>query len=334
MLEFGPDGYLYIGLGDGGPGGDPNNMAQNGMELLGKILRIDVDNGLPYSIPPTNPFIGDPNTLDEIWATGLRNPWRFSFDRLTGDLYIGDVGQWDWEEINFEPAGSPGGRNYGWRLMEGTHCYNPSSGCNPGGTLELPIHEYQHFPNSCAIIGGVVYRGRSMARMHGRYFFADLCEGNLRSFRYDPQTGIVSDYMDHLAELGYQGVIWSINEDADGEIYFSTKNEVYRVVPAGFVLDIPNLFGGQSATGGVRGGIPNAPAYIGMSRVGLGSTNVPPLGVVADLAGPSPLATLMTDANGDASLTATTPPNLTGHTIWFQAVQQGQTSNVVMEEIE
>jgi glucose/arabinose dehydrogenase len=130
QLQFGPDGYLYIGMGDGGSGGDPQNNAQNLNTLLGKILRIDVDGGFPYVIPPDNPFRETHGARDEIWSLGLRNPWRFGFDRLTGDLYLADVGQERWEEVNFQPASSLGGENYGWRLMEGNHCFNPSTGCN------------------------------------------------------------------------------------------------------------------------------------------------------------------------------------------------------------
>ncbi|MDA1259927.1 MAG: PQQ-dependent sugar dehydrogenase, partial [Planctomycetota bacterium] len=172
-IDFGPDGYLYVAMGDGGSGGDPGNRAQSGSSLLGKMLRLDVDKpagGLNYGIPPSNPFVGDPNFLDEIWSYGLRNPWRCDFDSLTGDLWIADVGQSAWEEIDFEPAGS-GGRNYGWRIMEGGHCFNPSSGCNTAG-LELPIHEYDRSGGRCSVIGGFLYRGREMANMHGRYFFS------------------------------------------------------------------------------------------------------------------------------------------------------------------
>jgi glucose/arabinose dehydrogenase len=156
QLQFGPDGYLYIGMGDGGSGGDPSNNAQNLGTLLGKILRIDVDGASPYAIPADNPFVGVPSTLPEIWAYGLRNPWRFSFDRLTGDLFIADVGQDSWEEVDFQPAGSQGGENYGWRLMEGNHCYNPPTNCDPGG-LTPPILEYEHGTNDangCSISGG------------------------------------------------------------------------------------------------------------------------------------------------------------------------------------
>ena len=157
QLQFGPDGYLYIGMGDGGSGGDPQNNAQNLLTLLGKMLRIDVDGGNPYAIPVDNPFLGDPTALDEIWASGFRNPWRFSFDRLTGDLFIADVGENRREEVDFQPASSPGGENYGWRLMEGNLCFNPPTNCN-NGTLTLPILEYDHLLG-CSVTGGHRYRG-------------------------------------------------------------------------------------------------------------------------------------------------------------------------------
>jgi glucose/arabinose dehydrogenase len=155
QLQFGPDGYLYIGVGDGGSAGDPSNHGQSLDTPLGKLLRIDVNGAPPYAIPGDNPFVRVMGALPEIWAYGLRNPWRFSFDRSTNDLFIADVGQDSWEEVDFQPAGQ-GGQNYGWRLMEGNHCFNPSSNCNPGG-LTLPILEYEHGPGDsigCSISGG------------------------------------------------------------------------------------------------------------------------------------------------------------------------------------
>src|SRR5262245_52638593 len=172
-IASGRDGYLYIGFGDGGEG-DPNNNEQNDGDLHGKMLRLDVDSGSPYAIPPTNPFVGPGNPLDEIWSKGFRNPFRFSFDRQTGDMYIGDVGQAAQEEIDFAPAGSSG-QNYGWRLMEGTACFNPPSGCNPGG-LTAPIHTYPHSGSFCtgSVTGGTMYRGAAMPSLQGTYFFADF----------------------------------------------------------------------------------------------------------------------------------------------------------------
>lgn len=176
-LNFGPDGYLYIGLGDGGSSGDPGNRAQNPQEFLGKMLRIDVNHGDPYAIPESNPFFNDPSTLGEIWALGLRNPWRFSFDRLTGDLWIGDVGQGQVEEINFQPASGTGGENYGWRCYEGNNPYN-LIGCGSSGLYTFPVHQYTH-SLGCSVTGGFVYRGTQFPGMVGKYFFADYCSGRM-----------------------------------------------------------------------------------------------------------------------------------------------------------
>ncbi|HUP51908.1 MAG TPA: PQQ-dependent sugar dehydrogenase, partial [Longimicrobiales bacterium] len=174
MIAFGPDGMLYIGMGDGGSGGgepDPENQAQRPETLLGSMLRLDVDGGTPYAIPADNPFVGHVSYREETWAYGLRNPWRWSFDRQTGDLYIGDVGQTEREEISFQPGSSDGGENYGWRIMEGTACHNPPSGCPMTG-LTLPIHDYSLVPE-CAVTGGYVYRGSALPDLVGRYFFGD-----------------------------------------------------------------------------------------------------------------------------------------------------------------
>jgi len=173
MLAFGPDGYLYIATGDGGSGGDPGNRAQSLTSLLGKILRIDVNHGTHYAIPPSNPFAGR-SSGREIWDYGLRNPWRFSFDRSTHALFIGDVGQNAWEEVDI---GRSGGLNFGWRVMEGNHCYNPSSGCNRSGKV-LPIVEYSH-SFGCAVTGGYVYRGSVYSTLKGAYFYADYCSGRI-----------------------------------------------------------------------------------------------------------------------------------------------------------
>lgn len=179
-LAFGPDGFLYIAVGDGGGAGDQHGPIGNGQELgtlLGKILRIDIDtSGTPYGIPPGNPFANRPNARPEIWAYGLRNPWKFSFDRRTGDLWIGDVGQGNWEEIDFQPASSRGGENYGWRRMEGRHCFNPSTNCQQAGMV-LPVLEYSH-AEGCSVTGGYRYRGPQQL-MRGVYFYADFCSGKL-----------------------------------------------------------------------------------------------------------------------------------------------------------
>ena len=215
QLAFGPDGFLYIGMGDGGSGGDPGNRAQNLGELLGKMLRIDVDGASPYAIPATNPFRNTPGARPEIWAYGLRNPWRFSFDRQTGDLFIADVGQGAREEVNLQPAASAGGENYGWRRMEGTSCFNPPSGCNDG-TLTLPVLEYEHTDPSranCSITGGYRYRGARFPQLVGRYFYGDYCSGRI-------WNGIQSGQTWSGSELVVTGLsITSFGEDEAGELY-------------------------------------------------------------------------------------------------------------------
>ncbi len=243
-IAFGPDdSHLYIGMGDGGAGGDPGNRAQDITNmLLGKLLRIDVDgDDFPadpnrnYAIPPDNPFVGITGD-DEIWAYGLRNPWRCAFDRLTGDLYIADVGQNAWEEIDFQLASSAGGENYGWRLMEGNHCYNPPSDCDPGG-LTYPIYEYSRggSPFRCSITGGYVYRGDDIPDLQGVYFFADYCSDQIWSFRYDDNN--ISEFTDRTDELDPgNGLsindISSFGEDGSGELYIvDLGGEIYKILP-------------------------------------------------------------------------------------------------------
>jgi glucose/arabinose dehydrogenase len=165
MLAFGPDGYLYVATGDGGGGGDPDENGQALDALLAKILRLDVDGSFPYTIPPSNPFASTGGARPEVWAFGLRNPWRFSFDRETGDMWIADVGQGSWEEVDFQPADSAGGENYGWNTMEGAHCFDPANGCDTSG-LVLPVHEYDHSAG-CSITGGYVYRGEAIPALRG-----------------------------------------------------------------------------------------------------------------------------------------------------------------------
>jgi len=227
QLQFGPDGYLYIGVGDGGSGGDPQNNAQNLGKLLGKILRIDVNNGDPYAIPSTNHFVNNSEALDEIWALGLRNPWRFSFDRLTGDLYLADVGQSSWEEVNFQPANSGGGENYGWRLMEGSHCFNPPTDCNDG-TLTLPILEYDH-SSGCSITGGYRYRGVRNPGLNGIYFYGDFCSGRIWGV---PPNGNLARTTIELLDTDLK--ISTFGEDELGEIYLahysSTDGAIYRIL--------------------------------------------------------------------------------------------------------
>ena len=212
-ILFGPDGMLYIGMGDGGGGGDPQGNGQNLQTLLGKLLRIDVDGGEPYAIPPDNPFAGGTGAQRrEIWAVGLRNPWRMAFD--DGLIYIADVGQNQWEEINVAPAGQ-GGLNYGWDIMEGAHCYRASS-CERSG-LEEPALEYDH-GEGCSVTGGRVYRGARFPEAAGHYFYADYCEGWVRSFRY--ADGTVRDRREW--NFGNQGEILSFGADAEGELFVLT----------------------------------------------------------------------------------------------------------------
>jgi glucose/arabinose dehydrogenase len=224
-LMFGPDGMLYIGTGDGGAGGDPQDNGQNINSLLGKLLRINVST-LPYTIPPDNPFVNAAGA-DEIWAYGLRNPWRFAFDGegASARIYIADVGQNAWEEINYADARSPG-LNYGWRLMEGTHCYNPSTGClSP--SLTLPIHELSHSGGVCSITGGFVYRGSAIPELQGHYFYSDYCAGWLRSFRVSGGAAV-----DHLNwPVGTTPAVMSFGMDSARELYVLSGNgRVFKIV--------------------------------------------------------------------------------------------------------
>ncbi|HEX4942154.1 MAG TPA: PQQ-dependent sugar dehydrogenase, partial [Actinomycetota bacterium] len=222
-LVFGPDGFLYIGLGDGGSGGDPLGNGQSLSTLLGKMLRIDpqLSGESPFRIPTDNPFVGRGDARPAIWAYGLRNPWRYSFDRLTGDLWIGDVGQTEWEEVDVQPAGSSGGENYGWNILEGSH---PSFGDElPDGVA--PTYEYSHAEGGCTVIGGYVYRGEAIPALFGAYLFGDLCIGEIEALRVENGrvTGhsILGPVVENLSSFG---------EDADGELYaMSLSGGVYRI---------------------------------------------------------------------------------------------------------
>jgi len=254
QLVFGPDGYLYIGTGDGGGGGDPNGNGQNIDVLLGKLLRIDVEphhakapagaNMLylplvssnmnllvvnqPYQIPPNNPFVGQPNHRQEIWAFGLRNPWRFSFDRQTNDLYAADVGQDRVEEVDFQPASSAGGENYGWNILEGNLCYNPSSGCVPPANYSAPIATYDHGPSNstgCAITGGYVYRGATYPTLQGIYFYADYCSGRIWGLQKDNSGWLPPQ---ELLDTNYN--FSSFGEDQAGDLYIlDIGGGIYRI---------------------------------------------------------------------------------------------------------
>lgn len=226
MIAFGNDGYLYWSTGDGGGAGDGANNAQNTNILLGKILRLDINSGSPYGIPPDNPFVGAAGARAEIWDYGLRNPWRFSFDRGTGDLYIGDVGQGSREEIDYEPSSSSGGLNYGWRVMEGSLCFNPSSGCDTSGKV-LPVVEYANTAATCAVTGGYVYRGLASTQMTGIYFYGDYCSGEIWGLLQFPSGVWESDL---ITDTGF--FISSFSEDEAGELYLTdyASGSVQRIV--------------------------------------------------------------------------------------------------------
>jgi glucose/arabinose dehydrogenase len=217
QLNFGPDGFLYIGMGDGGSGGDPFNNAQNKMSLLGKILRINVESGVvPYSIPADNPF------NNEVWSYGLRNPWKFSFDKTTGEIYIADVGQNTIEEINVQSSGTPA-LNYGWPMMEGTRCYNNPT-CDPNG-LVIPVAEYDHSSGDCSVTGGYVYRGSEFPSLQGVYLYGDFCSGKIRGLiKFGPtwESKVLLDTNFNISSFG---------EDEAGNVYFSdlASGNIYKI---------------------------------------------------------------------------------------------------------
>ena len=225
QVKFGPDGYLYVGMGDGGAAADPQGNGQNAETLLGAMLRLDVDgasNEATYAVPADNPFVNSEGR-NEIWATGVRNPWRFSFDRLTGDLFIADVGQNIWEEVSFQPANSPGGENYGWDILEGTHCFSEDT-CDSSGMI-LPIHEYQHENGRCSITGGYVYRGAQFPALTGNYFFGDYCTGEIWAITPANDSPWPVQFL-----LDTNFSIASFGEDAHGELYVvDLKGGVYQI---------------------------------------------------------------------------------------------------------
>ncbi len=252
-MHFGPDGYLYATMGDGGSGGDPGDRAQSLSTRLGKMLRLDVSGDAPALAPESNPFVGTAGARAEIWSYGLRNPWRFSFDRATGDMFIGDVGQQRREEITFEPAGV-GGLNHGWRLMEGSLCFIPANGCNDG-TLTLPILDYGHTGGRCSVTGGYVYRGAAYPQLNGVYFFADFCSGGV----YGGVRTNGSWRMVGPMPMGFS--ISTFGEDEAGEIYFANigGGEIYRIeadssapmISSGGVLNAASLRPGPVAAGSI-----------------------------------------------------------------------------------
>ncbi|HSX29496.1 MAG TPA: PQQ-dependent sugar dehydrogenase [Candidatus Saccharimonadales bacterium] len=224
-VRFGPDGYLYIAFGDGGSAGDPENYAQNKNSWLGKLLRVDVHTGTPYKVPATNPFVGQANVKPEIWALGLRNPWRISFDRKTGDLYIADVGQGTIEEIDVQSRISKGGENYGWRCYEGAHAYNTTD-CPSASSFVMPVLTYDHTGGRCSITGGNVYRGSSQKALKGAYIYADFCTGELyyaKKAKSTWQTTLAQDTAYKISTFG---------EDSAGELYTADlpSGTLYRIV--------------------------------------------------------------------------------------------------------
>jgi glucose/arabinose dehydrogenase len=232
-IAFGPDGYLYVSMGDEGSGGDPDDNAQNPLSLYGKMLRLDVDNGgnptfppnYTYSIPPSNPFVGNPGFRPEIWALGFRNPYRWSFDRQTGDIFVGDVGQGAWEEIDFLPSGV-GGQNFGWDDREGAHCFEPLSGCRTAGLTD-PILEYNH-GLGCAITGGYRHRKASETALYGQYFYGDFCSG--RVWRA-VQTDCASTWAT-VEALDTSHQITSFAEDESGDLYVvASSGQILRIAP-------------------------------------------------------------------------------------------------------
>ncbi len=232
QIAFSPkDGYLYIGMGDGGSGGDPLDLAQNLNSLLGKMLRIDVESGVnPYAVPPDNPLFN--GVRNEIWALGLRNPWRFSFDRLTHDLFIGDVGQNAREEINFQSASSSGGENYGWRILEGSLCFNPPIGCVSPQNYSPPVVEYDH-NQGCSVTGGVVYRGNRSPFMQGTYIYGDFCTGRIWRLKRSEQTWQNTLLIDTPFQISTFG------EDESGEVYVADygTGRIYKMILSDRLVD-------------------------------------------------------------------------------------------------
>jgi glucose/arabinose dehydrogenase len=238
-LRFGPDGYLYIGTGDGGGGGDVPNNAQNPAKWLGKMLRLDIDNGTPYLVPPDNPYINSPGYFPEIWAVGLRNPWRFSFDKLNGDLWIGDVGQGLWEEVDYVQGSVTAQHNFGWRCYEGNHPYN-TSGCQPQANYDSAVYELAHSPGGyCSVVGGYVYRGGKYGKMFGYYFFGDYCNDTIHVLKKNP-NGTFS----HYTPAAYSAALGAFGEDYLGNVYVTNLNNgnVRKIVsndctPTAFVAE-------------------------------------------------------------------------------------------------
>ncbi|MEM7368518.1 MAG: PQQ-dependent sugar dehydrogenase [Bacteroidota bacterium] len=237
-LAFGPDGYLYIPTGDGGSGGDPGNRAQSGLNLLGKILRIDVNNGTLYAIPTNNPFINDNNIENEIWSIGWRNPWRFSFDRLTGDMWVADVGQSAFEELSMEPANSPGGLNYGWRCYEANASYNLNPDCASSDQYVGPVFNYPQNSSNWgkSITGGFVYRGQDFPALYGHYVFADYHTNNFWTLHDSMGQWVLSTQGKLISGTNK---VSTFGEDKDGELYVANlkSGEIFRIIETTTSID-------------------------------------------------------------------------------------------------
>ncbi len=279
-IGFGPDGYLYIAKGDA----TLTDEAQRDTTRYGKILRIDVDGGFPYAIPLSNPFFGEPSPKDEFWAKGLRNPWRCSFDRATGDFYIGDVGNTEWEEVDYQSAASPGGENYGWPKFEGYEVFQCPAPCDSSG-LTRPIAVFGHAPVPplfCAITGGYVYRGDAIPDVHGTYFFADYCKGLVWSMRV--VGGEATEVMDRTVELEPGGdqvfnLIASFGEDGRGEIYICDlgDGEIYKIVADPTAVPDPDR--GTPLSIALEAPVPNPCRDGALLRIGIASTRSATLGI-------------------------------------------------------
>lgn len=351
MLAFSPnDDHLYIGLGDGGSGNDPGNRAQDGETELGKMLRINVGNGTSFTAPADNPFNSNPDVLDTIWSLGFRNPWRYSFDRLNGDLYIGDVGQGSREEISVQPGSSTGGENYGWRCMEGKECTGLSGcTCNAPG-LTIPIHDYGHAGGNCSVTGGYVYRGTAIPDLDGTYFFADFCTGKIWSFVRSGNTA--NQFTDRTAELRpIRGEtinnVSSFGEDDKGEIYIIDRDgEIFKIVdkstvpqPTPVPTPVPTpaptappsanavLSKFSPGTAGVRNTLTVTGAQKGSivrfyySRTSGGTTVSSGIcrGKVLGMRSPISLGSAVADSTGKASINVTLSRSLGGRTIFVQS---------------
>lgn len=327
MLAFSPnDGFLYVFMGDGGGSNDPGNRAQSLSNVHGKIHRINVDTGA--SIPASNPFIGVPG-LNTIWGYGLRNPWRASFDRLNGDLYIGDVGQGDREEVSWQSGSSNGGENYGWRCMEGTSCTGLSGcTCNAPG-LTIPIHDYDSTQSDCSVTGGYVYRGASIPEINGTYFFGDFCTGKIWSFRWNGTN--LTEFQDRTSELvpniGSINNISSFGEDAAGEIYIVDHDgEIFKILPDTpptefMLLPLNPGTAGTANTFQVSGATPGGQVRFiwGFDQTAFPADNICS-GLDVDILNFRNLTTVTADGAGNAFFNINVPANFAGVTVLLQAV--------------